>query len=1375
MKQAQETPFQTTAPADAAIIKRGQASSSSFTQEAFLDETTETTPLHPKQLQQFLQQLNWQEQDLTAAGISPTLLAEELHPSWYSRLNHWFLREPVLFKILQWPFSKVWPAGSVFPTDDERLLKQIYGVNGYLEGVDLMLNKVWSSLLLSFLAVDIYNYYRYPNLRFGNSLLKIFLAQTDNQQMLSNVLTLPEAWPILLGIPVLWGVLKAVLSARQAKAVDQKAYRILLETLGHYRASLWKDIGRWVLPSLLPEFMPNLALFALLPEPKLKLALESAERLLLWDRRISPGERRILLQQVQMLVCKATHITQLRALTTLAKVADSIVPSDLVQLSQQGVNAETLKSFLWVKQQARQTLQQIAQSSSTLPLFSSAGTEPIINLPLMDDKLVTPSRSRYLYAHYLLWTLGQPHDYRLQPLFWGYLAFQGYFKARFFYLLGRGMYDTLKSSWDKWQCESEGKLWSYFNQREEWKCSVCGDLPLFYKDVFNEITCWDAYLASPRPVDKLVGLIKRLRFDNLPTIDLSRQHLENEHLITVLDALRFKANHIQMLLLNDSAFSPPPLNAAAIQIIADFLQNSMVTELSLQGRQIQAIDIQWLARTLPYSLIHTLDLSWNNISTEGAKEIGQVLNRSQVRSLDLGGFNNIDAEGAKGLAQGLPGSQVQHLDLSINRIGDEGAKEIGQVLNHSQVQSLDLSWNSISAEGAKGLAQGLLGSQVKTLSLLNNGIDAEGAKELVQGLLGSQVTSLDLSGNNIGDEGAKGLAQGLPGSQVLSLDLSLNSISAEGAKGLAQGLPGSEVKSLDLSDNNIGVEGAKELAQGLPGSQVQDLDLSWNNIGAEGAKELVQGLPGSKVTSLDLSGNSISDEGAKGLAQGLSRSPVQDLYLSDNSIGDEGAKELFQGLPGSQVTFLDLSGNNIGDEGAKKLAQGLPSSRVQDLDLGYNNIHDEGAKGLAQGLPGSRVNSLNLHSNRIGAEGAKGLAQGLSHSQVQNLDLARNNIHDEGAKGLAQGLPDSQVKSLNLNSNGIGNEGAKGLAQGLPHSQVQNLGLDSNFIGAEGAKGLAQGLPNSQVQDLGLGSNRIGDEGSLALANVMVKGSFNTHDLANILTPDAKKALARAEPNTPLASLDLSRNNVTTQGALTLCLVLPQTYINQFTLYQNPINSSQVDPQTCFISSSTTSLQPTGPHITLYHFCQTTLRYAMEGYQYIAAHWLTPLSLPPAHNKARNQLSSLDSISNTVEEAPLAPGFLPEEITINESPTINNTPFETNENEPVFTFKVIPTTLSEPTMATVSSSLLGTTNRPSNNPFSFFNTLAKTSPSVTTLNSNLPTLPKPTETLPIVTALGAVGAAVTGLLAVGYWAWKNISRNNTTAAASEKAANFQSS
>jgi hypothetical protein len=231
------------------------------------------------------------------------------------------------------PFSKKWPKGGVLPTDDEHLLKRIYGVNGYLEGTDLMLSKVWPSLLLSFLIVDIVNYYLYPNLRYGNTLFRIFLAQTyNNQQMLSNILIRPEAWPILFSTPILWGALKAFLRTQHAKALDKESYRTLLETLGRYQASLWKDIGHWALPSLVPEFVPNLGLFAFLPEPKLKLAFESAERLLLWDRRISPDERRTLLQQVQVLARKATHITQLKALSYIPSLLGTTFESNKYQI-----------------------------------------------------------------------------------------------------------------------------------------------------------------------------------------------------------------------------------------------------------------------------------------------------------------------------------------------------------------------------------------------------------------------------------------------------------------------------------------------------------------------------------------------------------------------------------------------------------------------------------------------------------------------------------------------------------------------------------------------------------------------------------------------------------------------------------------------------------------------------------------------------------------------------------------------------------------------------------------------------------------------------------------------------------------------------------
>jgi Ran GTPase-activating protein (RanGAP) involved in mRNA processing and transport len=1251
MKQAKNILSQITPPADAAIAERE-------------DETTETTPLHPKQLQQFLQQLNWQEQDLTAGGISATLLTEEFNRPWHGRLNRWFLREPLLFKILQWPFSKIWLKGAVFPTDNEQLLKDIYGVNGYLEGASLVLNKVWSNLVLSFMLVDIYNYFVFPNYPYRSNLLDIFLARASNEKTLSTVLIQPAAWPILLATPILWGVLKAALSAQHAKPLDKDKYRTLLETLAHYQATLWKDIGRWVLPSLVPEFVPTLTLFALLPKPKLKLALESAERLLLWDRRISPDEQRILLQQVQVLARKATHITQLQALAALANMADGIALNDLVRLSQQGVNAETLKSLLWVKQQAKQTLQQITRDPSTQSLLSSVEMEPLINSPLMDDKLTIPSRSRYLYAQYLLWTLGQAHDYRLQPLFWSYLVFQGYFKARFFYLLGRGMYDTLSYYWDKWRCESEGKLWSYFSERAEWDCSFCGDLPLFYNDVFDEKTCWEAYLRNPRKAVDVIKLIGRLHWQNIDTLDFSKQiNWSEQDWINVFGNLVGHARRIRTLLIGGTSYSEiidiPSFPPLAVQAIANYLKEVSAEKLSLGQRNINDQGVIILAQTQPSPFLH-----------------------------------------------------VQHLFLQQNNIGHQGIK-----------------------------------------ALTNSSLPA--------------LTLLHLCCNHIGDEGAEALASTLTNSSLLlHLDLSNNNIGYKGIKALTPVLTNSpSLLRLNLGGNNIGTAGVENLVPALFNSPLQDLDLQLNNIGDGGVKALMSVLNNTSLQTLNLGINFISTEGIKVLAQVFSVSPLQRLYLFGNNIGIEEIKILALTLATSSLQFLDLSDNNIGDEGVKILAPKLIKFSLLYLDMENNHISDSGIKALAPVLANASLQTLGLSNNRISDEGIKILAPALTSSPLRVLSLSGNYIGDNGVKELAGVLANSSLQALYLRVTNIGNEGVKFLAPALVNSPLLYLTLAGNNIGDEAVKAIALVLPNASLQTLHLFQNRfIGDEAAITLAN-MLTNNPTRFDLNTFLTPDAKKALARAKANTPLTALSLSRNNITAKGAIALCRVLPQTYIpvSQLDLANNPIDLQQVDPQTCFISSSAVSLESTGPYVTLYHLCQATLRYAMDGYQYITAHWLTTrVFLSPTHKEQSS--SSLDSISNTIEEVPSdSSNFSPEEITINESPIINGAPSKINENESLFTFKITSTTLIEPTNCT------------SKNLFSFFNTLTKTSPPVTTqpLNSNFLALPKPAETLSMVNALGAIGATVTGMLAVGYWVWKNFKRSNNAVPVSEKTTHSQ--
>ena len=134
---------------------------------------------------------------------------------------------------------------------------------------------------------------------------------------------------------------------------------------------------------------------------------------------------------------------------------------------------------------------------------------------------------------------------------------------------------------------------------------------------------------------------------------------------------------------------------------------------------------------------------------------------------------------------------------------------------------------------------------------------------------------------------------------------------------------------------------------------------------------------------------------------------------------------------------------------------------------------------------------------------------------------------------------------MDLSHNYVGDKGVTALAKALPNSKIQSLSLSYNDIGDEGVTALAEALPHSKVQSLYLTSNNIGDEGALAFAHVLTKGGPKSH-LSWIvgLDKNIKRALARAEPNTNLESLFLYDNHISEKGAVEMCRVLPQTYIN---------------------------------------------------------------------------------------------------------------------------------------------------------------------------------------------------------------------------------------
>ncbi len=1129
----------------------------------------------------FLRQYNIVPDDLPASlqELLKTLFKDKkleklLNKSLYGKVLYYLLEDPTLEKLALWPFlteeaiknpdisQETVGAGTPKSNRSKHMIPRSRGllingkselnkvnfVTGFFEGARFIANRGWGGLLITLFALDIYNYVAYPTDRYGNTPLKIFLGTSTNEKSMEFLLRDPRIWPPVLLFPAALGLAKAIFRRCCHRPIDEA----LLDDYQN-QSSIWRDVISW---------LPAMFSLHILPKSKMQTVLDKIGRELTWNGNLPPEDHTRLVEKVQKLARQTHCFTRRQALATLAILADGISLEDYKKLNDLGIRQETNKILFQVR----------IESLVDLIAFAKKEVHDGVN------QKISVSSCDSFYAHYLLWQIGQPQSYMRQLLFWPYVILLFYFKVHFLARVAQNIYGLITHFRDEHNCEYDGKIWKYFNSRAEWNCSVCGDLPLFYRDIFTEKDCWNTFLKNPQSASDVIKLIQRFKWQEIDTIDFTRQlQWSTQDWVSIFDNLTQRAKEGQMTKVQTLIVYPWGnvhsfiLTSENMQSLSNFLKNSSITRLDLAGTPANSSVVEIICQVLPQSLIEILNFKIYSFGVEGATALGQVLNRSQVVSLDLSanglwdaeivalsqGFsgskvrilnlsnnyisngiasleqglpgssiqiltldsNRIDPIGMRGLCQGLSKSQVKELSLNVNEIGEAGAIELGQILNQTKIEVLSLRDNEIGDFGVSALGQGLANSGVQSLDLFLNKIGNAGAVNLGQGIRGSKVKTLNLRSNSIGAIGAEGLGKGLAESQIEDLNLSGNEIKDGGAISLGQGLPGSQVQTLYLGSNQIGDRGAKGLGQGLSGSQVHILSLSFNIIGSDGVKGLGQGLRGSRVEGLFLSDNRISDLGATNLGRFLNQSRVQELDLEGNQISAIGITGLSQGLVGSQVQILILNRNPIGDKGASSLGYILNQSQILTLGLHICQISDEGAIALGQGLPGSKVQFLWLWNNEIGPLGAAGLGRGLPGSEVQYLGLENNQIGDIGASGIGQGLPGSRVQDLNLLNTGIKDEGASGLGQGLRNSKVRRLLLRANQIGSEGAIGLGKGLKGSEVQELDIGRNNISNAGVRGLAS----GLAGSH----------------------VRILDLERNGIDDSGAEALAQFLTNAQINQ--------------------------------------------------------------------------------------------------------------------------------------------------------------------------------------------------------------------------------------
>ena len=200
-----------------------------------------------------------------------------------------------------------------------------------------------------------------------HQIIGIILCHAERQYEVALASSFNEIyiWPFLAGIPLLWGTLNGLYALRQANLLEEKELEKTLKNLDDIIRSFWIDSLGWIIsiavPDLFAVLMPGTILFDLLPQPRIRLALEKIRNHLIWNGQLSNEQRQDLFDELIKFSKQRTQLTQLKTLAILADIVQGIGVENLKILQEAGVDDETIITLLKIKTEALAQLHYFAE------------------------------------------------------------------------------------------------------------------------------------------------------------------------------------------------------------------------------------------------------------------------------------------------------------------------------------------------------------------------------------------------------------------------------------------------------------------------------------------------------------------------------------------------------------------------------------------------------------------------------------------------------------------------------------------------------------------------------------------------------------------------------------------------------------------------------------------------------------------------------------------------------------------------------------------------------------------------------------------------------------------------------------------------------
>ncbi|PVD34743.1 hypothetical protein C0Q70_06020 [Pomacea canaliculata] len=208
--------------------------------------------------------------------------------------------------------------------------------------------------------------------------------------------------------------------------------------------------------------------------------------------------------------------------------------------------------------------------------------------------------------------------------------------------------------------------------------------------------------------------------------------------------------------------------------------------------------------------------------------------------------------------------------------------------------------------------------------------------------------------------------------------------------------------------------------------------------------------------------------------------PRSHMTLPHCGVGQDEVKAL-------AIALVNLSHNAIATEGVRLVTETLLSNTsIVRVNLAGNNIQDKDAVHFFQMLKKNKtLRELNLSHNHLCLEGGILLGEALSvNSTLRILDLSWNHLRLEGAVSVCRGLATNDgLTRLFLAWNGLAMEGCNELGKALcRNTSLVELDVSANRISGAACRRLLAGLrSNATLRCLRIGTNPITTEGALSI------------------------------------------------------------------------------------------------------------------------------------------------------------------------------------------------------------------------------------------------------------------------------------------------------